>query len=94
VLRTPDHPIYLFANSGGPLLAYAATERRKPEKTIAVPDDVLCALVTLDDGRQRIHEFYYGNSYLSQSSRCLPLRGDEKQITLINFRGEERLLYF
>ncbi|MGB3850161.1 MAG: VCBS repeat-containing protein [Tunicatimonas sp.] len=90
VLQTPDQPIYLFASSGGPLQAYATTKRRKPKKTIEVPSDVFRALVTFGDGRQCIREFYYGSSYLSQSSRYLPLRGDEKQITLIDFRGKER----
>ena len=94
VLQTPDQPIYLFASSGGPLQAYVATNRRKPEATIAVPSDVFRARVTFSDGQQRVQEFYYGSSYLSQSSRRLPLRGDEKQITLVDFRGNESVLSY
>ncbi|MBU2945737.1 VCBS repeat-containing protein [Zobellia uliginosa] len=51
------------------------------------------ALITLNDGRTRKHEFYYGQSYLSQSSRILkynPL--NVKQITIYNFNGGKKAL--
>ena len=46
--------------------------------------------VLLNDGRKRKIEFYYGSTYLSQSSRKLPLQKDFKEVTITNFKGIKR----
>ncbi|MEO6638238.1 MAG: FG-GAP-like repeat-containing protein, partial [Ginsengibacter sp.] len=44
----------------------------------------------LKDGRRRRVEFYYGSTYLSQSSRKLPIQKDFKEVTITNFKGVKR----
>jgi hypothetical protein len=53
------------------------------------PDDAY-ALITTRDGRICKHEFYYGSTYLSQSSRSLALPEDAVSVTVFNSRGKSR----
>lgn len=46
------------------------------------PKDALFAEIKLKNGKTRKHEFYYGSSYLSQSSRKLPVLSNYESITL------------
>jgi len=48
------------------------------------------ALITLKDGRRYKHEFYYGATYLSQSSRVLWCTGDAERIEVYTFDGRKR----
>jgi enediyne biosynthesis protein E4 len=64
----------------------------KPRKTIMLfPDD--CYAVIIDKaGKQYRREFYYGNTYLSQSSRSIDLTDNEKTITIFNTSGNKRVI--
>jgi len=42
------------------------------------------------DGQKRHEEAYYGSTYLSQSSRKLPVNGNIKKIVITDFRGNKR----
>lgn len=53
------------------------------------PDDFY-ADVIYKDGKKRRIEFYYGSTYLSQSSRKLPVAKDFEKITITNFKGIKR----
>jgi len=48
------------------------------------------AEIVLKDGRRLIKEFYYGDSYLSQSSRTFSVEKDYESIVLIDFQGNRR----
>jgi len=48
------------------------------------------ALVTLADGRKYRHEFQYGSTYLSNSSRSLKVSPRISAITITDFQGKER----
>ncbi len=88
-IRMKDQHLYLFANNAGPLQAY--TSRGKDQEvSIAVPKNTFKAKITYKDGSQSMKEFYYGSSYLSQSSRSLTLTGKETQIILYDFEGKEK----
>jgi hypothetical protein len=50
------------------------------------------ALVTRADGTTQKEEFYYGSTYLSQSSRYLKVRGDILKVVLYDSRGRSRTL--
>lgn len=53
------------------------------------PDDSF-ALITLASGETRRHEFYYGSTYLSQSSRIMHLPAGVTKVVVTNYTGESR----
>lgn len=53
------------------------------------PDDFYADIV-YQDGKKRRIEFYYGSTYLSQSSRELPIDKNYKSITITNYSGVKR----
>jgi enediyne biosynthesis protein E4 len=48
------------------------------------------ANVTLSDGRKYSHEFQYGSTYLSNSSRSLKLSSKVTAVTITDYQGKER----
>lgn len=77
----------------------AASQNRGPVKLFCKHDknsfvkpksDDVYALIQLKNGKARKQEFYYGNSFLSQSSRFLNVDGNVKSIQLFNDKGEGR----
>jgi hypothetical protein len=84
-----DHPDYLVAASQnrGPLQLY---RRRAGFRSVPIlPDDVY-ATIRYKNGKTRKEEFYYGSSFLSQSSRFLDLGGDVAGATVTDSRGKSR----
>jgi hypothetical protein len=79
--------IYLFANNSGPLQAYATQSSSARTTLVSIPDTVLKATIVFKDNSQRLQEFYYGSSYLSQSGRNLLLTGKEARVNLYDFAG-------
>nr|WKN36067.1 VCBS repeat-containing protein [Tunicatimonas sp. TK19036] len=55
------------------------------------PNDYRADIV-FDDGKKRQIEFYYGSTYLSQSSRTLEVTNDMKQVMITDFTGKQRTL--
>jgi len=53
------------------------------------PDDLIGEL-TYKDGKTRRVEFYYGSTYLSQSSRTISIDKNVVQVMVINYRGMKR----
>jgi hypothetical protein len=58
--------LMIIANNDSPMQTYVT--RNQSNYYAAAPGDAY-ALITLKDGRQRKHEFYFGSTYLSNSSR-------------------------
>jgi hypothetical protein len=54
-----------------------------------LPGD-FCADITYIDGAKRHTEFYYGSTYLSQSSRKLCLEKEASRVVITNFEGGKR----
>jgi hypothetical protein len=55
------------------------------------PDDFFAELVFKNNKKRRI-EFYYGDTFLSQSSRSLFLTDEIKSVEITNFKGVKRKL--
>ncbi|GEO07798.1 hypothetical protein SAE01_02940 [Segetibacter aerophilus] len=53
------------------------------------PDDCAAEFVYKDGTRRKV-EFYYGSTYLSQSSRKIPFAKGLEKMTIINFKGLKR----
>ncbi|WPP49210.1 VCBS repeat-containing protein [Catalinimonas niigatensis] len=91
-IHVKGQQIYLFANNSGPLQAYKSNLETQNIYYLNIPGDIFKAKITYQDSSQRVQEFYYGNSYLSQSSRTLPLNSNEIKVSLYDFKGEEAII--
>ncbi len=56
------------------------------------PDDFSAEIVFKDNKRRRV-EFYYGDTYLSQSSRKMPLDKNVLGVVITNYKGNKREAY-
>ncbi len=72
-------PVKIFANNKGVQML--------PVKT----DDKL-AYITLNNGKKRKQELYWGSSFLSQSARFVEVNGNIKSIEVVNGKGEKRII--
>jgi FG-GAP-like repeat/ASPIC and UnbV len=82
---------YLMAASQnkGPLKIYRAKQSQTVIKIM--PNDV-AAFITYANGKTRKEEFYYGQSFLSQSGRFVVKNTNIKSITIIDIKGNKRTI--
>ncbi len=87
-LRSGQRDLFLVANNSNKMITHQGNKRSissfRPE-----PND-LFAEITYHDGKVRKDEFYYGSTYLSQSSRILDLTDQMISVFVINSMGEKR----
>ena len=88
-------------NLGRRKLAWIATANRDSVKMFEqaaqqnisvlkiLPDDAYAEII-FTNGKKRKQEFYFGSSYLSQSSRVLVLPRGRKEVQMVNVKGQMR----
>lgn len=78
---------YLLAASqnSGPIKLFSAN--RKTGNFIRLKEDDVAAIITLPDGRKLRQEFYFGNSFLSQSSRFASIPANASHVEMIHSKG-------
>lgn len=64
----------------------------QPAKIISAQYQDSYMIVTLKDGRAYKHEFYYGSTYLSHTSRSMILTEDVESVVIYDFLGNSRYL--
>lgn len=79
------------AENRGPLRIF---KLKKNNSCLPVNPDDAYAIIELRNGKKRKQEFYYGMSYLSQSSRSLSINNNVKSVQIFNRKGEERTINF
>lgn len=62
----------------------------KPQKWINLNTNDFCADITFNDNRKRHVEFYYGSTFLSQSSRKMKIDKNAEKIVITDFKGNKR----
>ena len=77
--------LYLVSQNKDSLLLFRKTA---DHSVLSVPSNAAWAEITLKNGARRRHEFYYGSSYLSQSSRSLTLSPEISKVKVFDFAGE------
>ncbi|MEK0422846.1 MAG: hypothetical protein RLZ95_756 [Bacteroidota bacterium] len=82
---------YLMAASQnkGPLKIYKS---KLAQGSVNIMPNEVAALVTYANGKTRKEEFYYGQSFLSQSSRFILKNDKIKSITIIDNKGNKRTI--
>ncbi|MFK5972119.1 MAG: VCBS repeat-containing protein [Flavobacteriaceae bacterium] len=78
---------YVFGTNSEPLKVYVTDYVANQGSFLDVQPNIVKAKITFRDGSECIHEFYYGSSYLSQSSKNLELNGSEQQIIFYDGSG-------
>jgi hypothetical protein len=87
-LATGDgHTLLVVGNNSGPVKTYMIS---KKVKTYRARRDDAFALITLKGGKTYKHEFSYGSTYLSQSTRSLSYSPDVVKIMVFTIKGERR----
>ncbi|MEX6688848.1 VCBS repeat-containing protein [Danxiaibacter flavus] len=59
-------------------------------KTIRINNDDMFAMITYKNGSTQKQEFYYGDSFLSQSSRFITINENVSSVTVTNNKGAKR----
>ena len=92
-LQSADgYPVVLSGQNSGPLKAYSYST---DSQAIAVGSDIAYALIHLKNGSVYKHEFTYGSTYLSQSSRKLMVRPDRTDfLELFSYTGQQQQIQF
>jgi hypothetical protein len=84
--------MFLVSSNSDSLHAYRLNQ--PAHKSITINPDETIAIVTTRQGATSRQEFYYGNSYLSQSSRTLMVLPNIKSVEIYNNQGKKRELNF
>jgi len=83
--------VWIATQNQDSLVALTLANGPSPDITwITLQPRDFSADITYTDGRTRHTEFYYGSTYLSQSSRKIPVSGEVKKIVVTDFRGNKR----
>ncbi len=84
--------ITLATQNQDSLMAYrkSSSFNRNIIKWIPLRSDDFSADITYKNGYKKHKEFYYGSTFLSQSSRSLPVEKNAVKITITTFKGTKR----
>ncbi len=88
---TDGKPLLLTAQNLGPLLVFSKQVSSKV--TSILPGDV-SAEVILANGKKRKEEFYFGNSFYSQSGRYIIAGPGTRSISITDSKGAKRSINF
>lgn len=87
LLLPKGRELIIVANNDGPMQSYVTHNTGKYYQ--AAPGDAY-ATITLKNGKQRKHEFYFGSTYLSNSSRIVKIPSDMSEIMVYDAKGGNR----
>jgi len=73
----------------GPLKVF---KRRMDGRQVALMPSEVAAMVRLKDGRVRREEYYYGESFLSQSGRFMDWNGPVVEAEIVDEKGRKRVV--
>lgn len=91
VHTTKEEDIWIATQNSDSLVVYKTNDKKSGNrKWITLKPDDFCADLLLKNGTKRHVEFYYGSTFLSQSSRTMAIDENVSQLTITNFRGQKR----
>lgn len=85
-----DEDIWIATQNQDSLIVHNKINPHPGTKWIDIEPGDFFADIQYKDGRKRRVEFYYGSTFLSQSSRKLPVNKGVAKITITNFKGKKR----
>jgi len=81
--------IYVASQNRGPLKTFTG---RHETKEVKVNPDETYAIISYKNGQERKEEFYYGNGFISQSSRNIAWNDQYKSIVIHSSKGTTRTI--
>jgi hypothetical protein len=91
VQSAKEGDVFVATQNQDSLKVYKQTgNTTKPKKYIKLKPDDFYADITYKNNRKKRVEFYYGSTYLSQSSRNLEVDADVAKITITGYTGKKR----
>jgi len=85
--------LLLASQNKGTLKCFEEKGGGTPLRNFPLKPDDAYALISLKNGKTRREEFYYGTSFLSQSSRVLSIPENATHITLFNTKNQSRNIF-
>ncbi len=89
-LRNEDGGLLVVATQNRDSLRAFATERAAEVKTVELAPQDFRLDLQLKNGAQRVREYYYGHSFLSQSSRRVAIPNNVQTVTITRYNGDKR----
>jgi hypothetical protein len=83
---------YLLAASQNKGTLRLFKNRLHTQQIVPIQPTDRVAIITLNNGKKRKEELYYGSSFLSQSARFIAKNNNIRQIEIINSKGEKRMV--
>jgi len=87
-----NQPTYVATRNREKLKAFTTVEKNNNLSFVLINASDAYAMIEQVDGTKYRVEFYFGSSYLSQSSRMLSVPSDAKQVTIFDFNGKSRTI--
>jgi ABC-type Fe2+-enterobactin transport system substrate-binding protein len=84
--------LFLISSNSDSLHASRLNELK--QKVVSIHPDETYAIITNQSGIKYRQEFYYGNTYLSQSTRRLTISPNIKSLVIYNYSGNKRIVNF
>ena len=87
-----NEPVIIATQNQDDLLVFGSNNpnSKSTDRWVDLNVDDFSAEIIYKDGRKKRLEFYYGSTYMSQSTRKLPIENDMAKITIINYKGNKR----
>jgi hypothetical protein len=89
-LQPSNGPSLLLVTNNADSLQTFVLNDPQPQQAIRLQPEDAYALITLEDGHLRKQEFYWGDTYLSQSSRVLWIPQNVSSIEIFDRSGKKR----
>lgn len=82
--------IWIATQNADSVVVHKKTAKSAIQKWVTLKPDDFSADITFKNGTKRRVEFYYGSTYLSQSSRKFLIDKDVVKFTITSFKGQKR----
>jgi enediyne biosynthesis protein E4 len=92
LLNANGSSMFLIGSNSDSLHVYRLNEHG--EKIVSINPDDTYAIITFRNGTRCRREFYYGSTYLSQSTRRLTISPNIQSVIIYNSAGNKRALNF
>jgi len=92
IILKNGQPLTLVSQFNNSIKAFTLNEQlsEKPSKMVSLKPMDAYGIALLNNGRRRKCEFYYGSTYLSQSSRQIAFGPEVKSVEIFSYNGQKR----
>lgn len=90
IFTAKNEELWIATQNQDSVMVYARNLVANKAKVISLKPDDFCADIIYSDGKQRRLEFYYGSTFLSQSSRRFMVDDHVKKLVITNYKGQKR----